>query len=1373
MSDDGSSVDATSTAPKPPRPPVTPATLIEDTTTRLAKLARALAQNGELSQHIPAGSPEEQLEPLTKLLQHVLENVEAVDPDAHRYRLRRHVDERLHAAFADIVDKARAEEWTDARLLEACLAHPNLAQLEAELESEFAAAAPRSDDALSELASAAERDEPALADFTSSEEGDGAGGGAEVMDDLDRWLKDELDADLPPFLEMPGALTAAINASSAYEASQAWSKLSLFSDFDLLETDQWDGVPPALLNLMLSPHLDHATRERIADLHSSMFDDAGPPQRAPIVLNACNALGELRARASAPPNAVPTAEQVAEERATLRCVQLVTRARLELCNDGTMMHDEPLGHLLGAFVDLAQRPPWLDDGAAPPGGTRPMLAPSRRAEPAYLLAAMDPSAKWVQRALARAKLQRPVWHALVDSGLVSQAEAAMRAPLPSPPPAGGAASAQRAADGTETDMTTPFDWELNIALGLHHTCVLGLALRHAAAHDANSYAYEGQLFDAGWAAKTVPPLLARVAALPPALAPLGEISAFISECMHLALDSLQASIAELAHAQCVSRGVWTDATVGPLLQPFDDLCGGLDVASEEAAEASIHASVARAFASEQATRGGGIGRAAHLTAASLLAPTIARLVESDAVGVLRARPATAVLLCRAALGLLSTPEELQSAQALGVQCSAALGRLIDGPSALATAQLVLPSLTAAVARAASASAGAAHRGARLSSVALVAHAFCRQSRTAALLPKGVLPHLAVALMPEEADTPEHASLPRPGHPGPAQSTGVSYSEELDEAHNYGLMPIDDSDDGDGAIPMLASSLAGTRMGLQALGVIGVVEQRAMALVQAAQRGDASVSEIHGEVAPNSRVAVWSSLANLAAVLAWPHASAVALATPADAGAAEHEATDWLPVANALDLPLEKLLVVSRRKPFSALPYPECFDDSHVVGILLAAVLCTNVHIALTLRRRFGLVAHLEGMHRAAVLDSAGDTAAADAATAGGVAERLAREWQPSTIGNDEAAVDLTAVCRARLLLSLRQWGTPSEWSSTAPLHALATRDEHPFARLCAVAHDSAGGAPPTAGTVDTALAAVNAAPSARVQLAAPLLSGAASREVLDTLWANLEQNHTGGAALVLAADALDGAAAPAQRAGAVAGAVGQLPDEVAAGAKLMVEYAQRQFGDSSCDEAGLAKVLQRAGGDGGRCFDAYAALVYVLCGDADAACIILAALGSHAAGPYLHPSPTSLEAWLASAAPSAAPLPQQAPTALGVLVGLVEEIVAIELPTLHNALTKAGMPAGLPAARWLVTGWLNVLAWRSLVAATLLPLLAGPDMSVYLCVAALHHVWSTQPAAAPPSTLTLRLMLPLETFDVLASVPYACELRGRHGKLCEQAMHGL
>ena len=94
-----------------------------------------------------------------------------------------------------------------------------------------------------------------------------------------------------------------------------------------------------------------------------------------------------------------------------------------------------------------------------------------------------------------------------------------------------------------------------------------------------------------WAAGAMPHFLARVASLPSALAPLGERSSFVTDCAALALDSLQTSTAELAHAQCVSRGLWTDATVAPLLAPLDSLCGA-DAGNDSAAEDQIHAIVA-------------------------------------------------------------------------------------------------------------------------------------------------------------------------------------------------------------------------------------------------------------------------------------------------------------------------------------------------------------------------------------------------------------------------------------------------------------------------------------------------------------------------------------------------------------------------------------------------------------------------------------------------------------------------------------------------------------------------------------------------------------------------------------------------------------
>jgi hypothetical protein len=164
---------------------------------------------------------------------------------------------------------------------------------------------------------------------------------------------------------------------------------------------------------------------------------------------------------------------------------------------------------------------------------------------------------------------------------------------------------------------------------------------------------------------------------------------------------------------------------------------------------------------------------------------------------------------------------------------------------------------------------------------------------------------------------------------------------------------------------------------------------------------------------------------------------------------------------------------------------------------------------------------------------------------------------------------------------------------------------------------------------------------------------------------------------------------------------------------------------------------------------------------------LLTALGTHRAGPYIR--------YIDGEAASAADVPHDAPPAAahgprGVLLGLVEEVLAAELPLLHADLLAAGVPTALPAARWLDTSWLNFVPWPSLVCAALLPLLLGAEWAVYLCVAAMRHVGAAHAAHAAPAALALRMLLPLEGFDALALVPYMLELRRRHGARCQAAL---
>ena len=78
--------------------------------------------------------------------------------------------------------------------------------------------------------------------------------------------------------------------------------------------------------------------------------------------------------------------------------------------------------------------------------------------------------------------------------------------------------------------------------------------------------------------------------------------------------------------------------------------------------------------------------------------------------------------------------------------------------------------------------------------------------------------------------------------------------------------------------------------------------------------------------------------------------------------------------------------------------------------------------------------------------------------------------------------------------------------------------------------------------------------------------------------------------------------------------------------------------------------------------------------------------------------------------------------------------------------------------------------WRSLLAATLLPLLWGADWHAYLCVGAMRAVWPAVQRCAHPSEVHLLLLQPVETYEVLSATPYLLELRERHAERCLAAL---
>ena len=178
-------------------------------------------------------------------------------------------------------------------------------------------------------------------------------------------------------------------------------------------------------------------------------------------------------------------------------------------------------------------------------------------------------------------------------------------------------------------------------------------------------------------------------------------------------------------------------------------------------------------------------------------------------------------------------------------------------------------------------------------------------------------------------------------------------------------------------------------------------------------------------------------------------------------------------------------------------------------------------------------------------------------------------------------------------------------------------------------------------------------------------------------------------------------------------------------------------------------------------FDPYVAL----CG---------ALLGPEGAAPFLeqlsaHQSSVLLWPALRQGAPSGVG-PCGAAWGEALLESVAEQIVALELPLLAQAMRRAGVTPSLPIARWLRCCWLNVLPWRALLAAFVLPMLLGADLQIYLCVAALRSLEQPALRCAHSADLLVLVLQPLPAFDPETALPYMLALRRKHGGLYEQQL---
>ena len=112
-----------------------------------------------------------------------------------------------------------------------------------------------------------------------------------------------------------------------------------------------------------------------------------------------------------------------------------------------------------------------------------------------------------------------------------------------------------------------------------------------------------------------------------------------------------------------------------------------------------------------------------------------------------------------------------------------------------------------------------------------------------------------------------------------------------------------------------------------------------------------------------------------------------------------------------------------------------------------------------------------------------------------------------------------------------------------------------------------------------------------------------------------------------------------------------------------------------------------------------------------------------------------------------------------------------ELPLVHAALRRTGVPLALPLLRWLSQSWLNVLRWEDVCAATLLPLLLGADYLSYICFAAVSHAApALHERADSGDLLVYMLQEPLAEFGVADALPLMQQMRRRWRPRCIAAM---
>ena len=482
-----------------------------------------------------------------------------MDATSHRYTLLRDLRVRMQRAMAPLLDAAAAANEGPEHeevVYQRCLQHADFLDLQVALGRELTAACAELDVAHADGIASAVTDGRAASEGSASTCADGM---HDALVEL---------GDLPPFLELPAILheLAATSPSSAHGDAApegawigAWRRLQCFSASDLIHSEAWHDVPVALAALLLQANTaaaavepagvsagEAAAAEReVIELHAQLFDEGAAPQKVA-------ALTALAAHA-----------RRARGDARLLCCHHLSRCRCALPAEAPLLRAAEVEAAVGACVALAT------EGVATEGNAAADAADSDHGDHgdhgaadsppvAHLMAALDPSARWLALLLARGTWAAAAWAAAAPR-LLEGCARACASPLPAPPTR---APPPAAAAGA----CPPAAWELSVAEGAHHCVCLALLLRCLTAADAGAAADadavaaaaaaltidEGrerhEAHDLAWARRTLP-LLARKASELAALRDARGATPFVRRAAELALSALAAALAALAQGR--------------------------------------------------------------------------------------------------------------------------------------------------------------------------------------------------------------------------------------------------------------------------------------------------------------------------------------------------------------------------------------------------------------------------------------------------------------------------------------------------------------------------------------------------------------------------------------------------------------------------------------------------------------------------------------------------------------------------------------------------------------------------------------------------------------------------------------------------------